>query len=282
MTQQFSPKRFRGRGKNSFWSANPQDCLDRFGIVFQTEVQNRTLTDFQTYLEKRKPLLLHPMTHASALYAIVSRSAISLLRTQATTNRDALKVSVTAPIDPQKKLDCQWLEDNRTRLPLPDFFRSLIDTRQHQHSLYLFREGKTVLYVGESGKHPGTRPAEHLRSEQSFGKLYRVNMDLALSFSWTGEVLTLAECESFIIDAICLSRYDNKSIQAEFIRKYRTDQSWARMIAERVLIWALRPCCNTEGNPFPTPIPDHLYRLSGTDEAMVLIPPASRQVLDNL
>ncbi len=262
MTQPLSPKRFRGRGKNSLWSANPQNCLDRSGIVFQTEERGRTLAEFQAYLKLRDPLLLHPIASTTAVYAIVSRYVEPRLRAQARTDRDALKVSVTAPIDPEKKLDCQWLEDNRTRLLLPDFFRSLADTRQHQHSIYLFREGNTVLYVGES-KRPGTRPAEHLGREGSFGKLYRANLDLALSFSWTGEVLTLDECKSFVIDALCLSRYDDESIQAEFSRNYDTNQFWARKIAEKVLIWALRPCCNTDGNPFPTPIPDHLYRFSG-------------------
>lgn len=280
MAQQDTLKRFRGPGKTAFWNARPQHWMDRVGMVFQPrqntpELQARTLEDFATnYLNIRSPLLTHLFPNESSLYAVISENAYSPLRIQSTSARAALKVCKTATVDPKKRYDMQWLERNPTKRSLPDFNRALLCSTQHMHNLYLYRAADTtVLYVGQSSKHPGKRPLEHLKCDEPFGALLMANFDLASS--WTGEVLTLNECEQLVMEALTLPDDDEytKAARREY---FHTNHLWAINTAEQVLIWMLRPCCNIAWNPFPTPIPTDLYRLVKENGQTKLLAPAAK------
>jgi hypothetical protein len=119
------------------------------------------------------------------------------------------------------------------------------------HLLYVVGKAKTAFYVGKASD-PLRRLREHVGlrgrgqgDESALGELILYN--LPLSLSWQVQLLTLADCSSYVAQAFPttngLDWYSPENQQA------------AMGDAEIALIRRLHPCLNSMQNLTPTPLP---------------------------
>jgi hypothetical protein len=129
------------------------------------------------------------------------------------------------------------------------------------YCLYLVSENDTIFYVGKTPEfNPINRLCERLNpyarkaANDAFAKFLRKYNEDAFP-SWRIQLLTLQDCEPFVVGSYLSPDRDTGTFRSEVIEKYTTDISWAIGRAERVLIWLYRPCLNKTHNPFPTQLP---------------------------
>ncbi len=108
------------------------------------------------------------------------------------------------------------------------------------HRIYLFRDGKTVLYVGRS-YNVLSRVQEHLGIKARYkeeittvGRLVHAN--IPNSNKWQVEFYTVWDCE-----------------QSPFRHWNQADEDEA----EQMMIRKFKPCINIDHNLYPTPFPPH-------------------------
>jgi hypothetical protein len=142
--------------------------------------------------------------------------------------------------------------------------RTFQDLIQHEYlnelyRLYIVSENDTIFYVGKANN-PISRILERLDPTQAktknerFAKFLRRYI-LENLFTWKFQLLTLKDCESFVVETILEREYEAGTNKSEVVEKYTLNGTWAMMQAERALIWSCRPCLNEQHNPFPVLLP---------------------------
>ncbi|MCA9926119.1 MAG: GIY-YIG nuclease family protein [Anaerolineales bacterium] len=109
------------------------------------------------------------------------------------------------------------------------------------HLIYLVRDSKLVLYIGQSKRDVRTRFQEHIQKPSLLGKLIQAN--LPASHHWSVEFYTLADCRPFIPQKTLFPM-----------------QAWEHFdmdMAEKAMIQTFHPVVNKDFNPSPTPLPAH-------------------------
>lgn len=151
--------------------------------------------------------------------------------------------------------------DLRQKIPLRTF-SDLIrnDNPSKSLCLYIVSVDDTILYVGKAIKfNPINRLCARLNpytrgANKAFDNFLRKYNEDALAL-WRYQLLTLQDCQSYVVESFLLPDCDPETIKAEVIEKYNTDIPWAMTQAEKILIWLFQPCCNNTFNLFPTELP---------------------------
>jgi len=118
-----------------------------------------------------------------------------------------------------------------------EVINQVIDTSEHH--LYVYRDGDTVFYVGQSGS-PADRLMEHLGKDRPWvpdrvGTVILENMPQ--SNQWQIEMYTLRDCIEFMRTQAVLNFYVEHLDNLLFRRELIND-------AEDAMIGQLKPCLN--------------------------------------
>lgn len=124
--------------------------------------------------------------------------------------------------------------------------------RTEAYRIYIFRDGKTVFYVGHAGN-TYNRFLSHLGidgrdSESRVGAFIRENAPA--SGDWLFEQYTVEECRPHVESWFATFPEDIRAIHASTGNIYDVDD------AEHALIKLHRPYFNTSMNPHPLPLPE--------------------------
>jgi hypothetical protein len=237
----------------------PENWLDKKSVAFLSKGESRDLEK----LERMKDYLDDRKAHTEwydgigngeiALLASISRQRDGNVENQASQTRCGVTCIEWAPVKGGESL--------RQNIPLRTF-QDLIrnDNPSELYYFYIvseiFSENDTIFYVGKSDN-PIRRLCERLNpyaKNEPFTQFLRRYIDDAFS-SWRVQLLTLQDCEPFVVESFLLPECDAQTIRSQVSEKYAKNTSWAKDQAERVLIWLYQPCINVTHTPFQTQLP---------------------------
>jgi hypothetical protein len=235
------------------YDVRPKNWLDKKSLAFLSKGESRHIENLQRmndYLCRRNAQTEWYNGSCSgeiALLAPVNQRCH--LNIQHEAHRCGVKCNEWAPVKGGESL--------RQNIPLRTF-QDLIrnDNPNKSYPLYIVSENDTIFYVGKADN-PIRRLCERLNpyaKNEPFTNFLRRYIYDAFS-SWRVQLLTLQDCESFVVESLLMPEYDAKTIRSEVHEKYITNTLWAMGQAERVLIWIYRPCINGTHTPFPTQLP---------------------------